>query len=256
MRAVVFTDLDGTLLDHEDYSYAPALPALARLKAAGVPLVLATSKTAAEVAELHRVLALGGTPAIVENGAGLFEPAGAQSGQTDDYDALLSAVAGLPDEIGTPFLGFGQMSAAQVAEVTGLDPESAARAKARAYSEPGEWRGSDAQLEVFCHALAAQGISARRGGRFLTLSFGRTKADAMAEVAARLGAEVTVALGDAPNDVEMLETADFGVIVHNPCAAPLPELAGEARGTIRRTGLAGPVGWNIAVLEILRELDL
>ena len=34
MRLVIFTDLDGTLLDHDSYSHAPAAPALAALKAA------------------------------------------------------------------------------------------------------------------------------------------------------------------------------------------------------------------------------
>ena len=37
---LVFTDLDGTLLDHDDYGFEPALPALHRLAAAQVPLVI------------------------------------------------------------------------------------------------------------------------------------------------------------------------------------------------------------------------
>lgn len=256
MEAVYFTDLDGTLLDHRTYEYAPALPALTRLEEAGVPLVLSSSKTAAEVAELHLALGLGDTPAIVENGSGLFDPAAPLRAEASAYEALLEALAGLPTELSGLFHGFGAMASEEVSQITGLSLEGARRAKARAFSEPGLWRGTEAQLGDFCGALLEQGIAARRGGRFLTLSFGRTKADAMAEVAARMGAQVTVALGDAPNDVEMLEAADFGVIVLNPCAAPLPELPGEARGAIRRTALAGPLGWNAAVLEILEELDL
>ena len=31
-RLVVFTDLDGTLLDHDDYSFEAARPALAQLE--------------------------------------------------------------------------------------------------------------------------------------------------------------------------------------------------------------------------------
>ena len=56
---LVFTDLDGTLLDHNDYGYGPALPALTELKARDIPLVLASSKTAAEIAPLHHDLGLG-----------------------------------------------------------------------------------------------------------------------------------------------------------------------------------------------------
>ena len=69
---VIFSDLDGTLLDHATYEAGPALPVLARLRAMGVPLVLATSKTGAEVVEVRARLGLAGLPAIVENGAGLW----------------------------------------------------------------------------------------------------------------------------------------------------------------------------------------
>jgi len=46
---VVFTDLDGTLLRHEDYSWLPAGPALAELRRRRIPLVIASSKTRAEI---------------------------------------------------------------------------------------------------------------------------------------------------------------------------------------------------------------
>jgi mannosyl-3-phosphoglycerate phosphatase len=88
----------------------------------------------------------------------------------------------------------------------------------------------------------------------LTLSFGRTKADAMTQVIHALKPDLTLALGDAPNDVEMLEQADLGVIVANPHHASLPLLAGERDGRIIRTRDPGPVGWNIAVNEILDRL--
>lgn len=67
---LVFTDLDGTLLDHESYDWSPARQALNRLAALGALVVPATSKTRAEVAPLMAALGLTG-PAIVENGAGV-----------------------------------------------------------------------------------------------------------------------------------------------------------------------------------------
>lgn len=252
-RLVVFTDLDGTLLDHDSYAWAPARPALAALAARGAALVLASSKTAGEIAALHAELGLGDTPAIVENGAGVFRPK-----QTDqpgrDYDALRRALASVPDEYRKHFIGFGDMSVDEVAQATGLSPQAAALAKARAFSEPGLWTGSDADLAAFTGGLAADGVAARRGGRFLALSFGATKADRMAEIAAELGAEITLALGDAPNDIEMLEAADHGVIVRNDHGPGIAPLAGEAAGRITRTEAPGPAGWNAAVLDFLATL--
>ena len=52
-RFVIFTDLDGTLLDHETYSWATAEPALKRLRKEGVPLIMVSSKTRLEIEVLR-----------------------------------------------------------------------------------------------------------------------------------------------------------------------------------------------------------
>ena len=43
--AAIFSDLDGTLLDHDTYGYEPARPALALLGRKNIPLILCSSKT-------------------------------------------------------------------------------------------------------------------------------------------------------------------------------------------------------------------
>ncbi len=248
---LLFSDLDGTLLDHDSYSWRPAAPALAALKALGAGVVLATSKTAAEVATLRAELGLAAWPAIVENGAGLL-PAGGDGAFDDSaYRALRQTLHGLA---APGFTGFGDMTDAEVAEITGLPPAQAALARRRAFSEPGLWQGSEAALAAFLARAQAAGLQARRGGRFLTFSHGQTKADQMQRLIAQHAPQMTLALGDAPNDVEMLETADRGVIIPNPHSAALPALPGEATGRVQRAPHPGPEGWNSAVLALLQEL--
>ena len=249
---IVFTDLDGTLLDHETYSAQAARPALDHLKARGIPVIPATSKTAAELDPLMKELGLTG-PAIVENGAGLVMPG--QSGESyDTYAAIRTALDALPSRLRTPFSGFGDLTDAGVAAMTGLDLDAARRARTRQFSEPGIFAGPpDAQAE-FLDTLGASGIHGVAGGRFLTLSFGATKADRMAEVIAQVGATTpVVALGDAPNDIALLQAADIGIVVANPAHPPLPAMEGERDGRIRRTILPGPAGWNAAILHIVGE---
>lgn len=253
---IVFTDLDGTLLDHDSYSYAAAAPALARLRAAGVPVVLASSKTAAEIAPLRDALGFAHVPAIVENGAGLLAPGAGAGDDTAAYDRLRAALDALPADLRTGFSGFGDWGPAGIARETGLPPADAARAGQRQFSEPGLWRGDAAGKSAFLQALAAQGIAAREGGRFLTLSYGGTKAGQMETVLARYGHPFSVALGDAPNDVEMLETADLGIVVANPHRPPLPPLEGEDTGGIRRTEDPGPTGWNNAMQTVIVERQI
>ena len=255
-RLIVFTDLDGTLLDHHDYSYVAAEPALGKLRDKRIPLVLASSKTSAEIAPLRKALGFEDSPAIVENGAGILQPCSASVEAADTYDKLLDKLNGLPSPMRANYVGFSDMSVEQVSENTGLPIEDAVRAKAREFSEPGLWNGSDQELDTFLATLLSSGVNARRGGRFLTLSFGANKADRMKEI---IGAQQTetggkpkcIALGDAPNDIEMLEAADHGVIVLNPTHAGLSQLQGEANGQIVRTSKSGPAGWNEAVLALL-----
>ncbi|MAM60765.1 HAD-IIB family hydrolase [Maritimibacter sp. UBA3975] len=253
---LVFSDLDGTLLDHASYDWSPARPAMRRLLAIGGGCVLATSKTAAEVIPLRAAMGLEAWPAIVENGAGVIAPGAKAQGAGDDYLRLRDALDALPDALRASFTGFGDLDAQGVAEVTGLSFDAATQAKRRLFSEPGTWSGSDADREEFIGALARAGVQARMGGRFLTLSFGRTKADAMAEVTNRLAPLRTMALGDAPNDAEMIASADIGVIIPNPHGSALPDLPGETEGRIRRAPHPGPEGWNITVGQVIDELDL
>ncbi len=256
MRVAVFSDLDGTLLDHSNYSYAPALPAIRALKNAGVPLVLASSKTGAEIAELHHELNLGDSPAIVENGAGVYWPSSSAETGDQAYRDIRSALNTLPDTLRQLFLGFGDLGVDGIIKATGLPHAAAELAAQRCYTEPGQWTGTAEQEDAFVAALEPLGITARRGGRFLTLSFGRTKAQAMAEIAKTLNANVTIALGDAPNDIEMLNTADHGVIIRNDHGTPLPRLPGEDGGRVIRTDLPGPSGWNAAMLHLINSLGL
>lgn len=256
MPLLVFTDLDGTLLSHSDYRWDAALPALERLKDIGAGVVLASSKTGLEISELREELGLQQWPAIVENGAGLLEPYAEAVRDHSICAQLRAKLNNISASLRKKFRGFGDMGVAEVSEVTGLPQATASLAKQRAFSEPGVWSGTPQEKETFLKELSDQGVYAREGGRFLTLSFGASKADRMAQIIEDLSPRQTMALGDAPNDVEMLEAADFGVIIANPHRPALPLLNGEAADRIMRTSLAGPEGWNMAVMAHLSRLNL
>jgi mannosyl-3-phosphoglycerate phosphatase len=252
---IVFSDLDGTLLDHESYDWRPAEPALAALRERRTPLILASSKTAAEIAPLRAELGFSHCPAIVENGAGTLPAQGAQADKAESrYADLRAALDRVPQALRRDFSGFGDMGVTGIMGATGLPEEAARFAADRRFSEPGLWSGAGEDKARFIDALAALGVKARSGGRFLTLSFGGTKAQRMTEIIADMfdnDRPFTVALGDAPNDIEMLEAADRAFIIKNPHGTSLPPLAGEEDGTITRTAQPGPAGWNTAVLSFL-----
>ena len=74
-KLVIYTDLDGSLLDHDSYSHAAADVLLAELETHGIPVIIASSKTRCEQIPLRNELG-NRHPFIVENGAAVFIPAG------------------------------------------------------------------------------------------------------------------------------------------------------------------------------------
>ena len=72
-QPIIFTDLDGTLLDHYSYSFEAAIPMLGKLEDLGIPVIPITSKTFAEVSRLRDQLN-NRHPFIVENGAAIAIP--------------------------------------------------------------------------------------------------------------------------------------------------------------------------------------
>ena len=68
---LVFTDLDGSLMEHETYSIEAARPALAELADRGITPIFASSKTATEIISIQASSGLN-APFICENGAAIY----------------------------------------------------------------------------------------------------------------------------------------------------------------------------------------
>ena len=262
---LVVTDLDGTLLDHDTYSFDAARPALARLAAAGVALVPASSKTVAELEPLCARLGTG-APRIAENGSVLDIPAGSIDPSTaarrlslgTRYEDVLAQLATLRAD-GFRFRGFADMDDAEVAERTGLPVEQARLARARDASEPLLWQDGDSRLNEFTARLDAAGLAAVRGGRFVSVQARIDKADAVRRLTdlfadAHGGARpFVIAAGDAANDLAMLSSADIAVVVASPTGSRLGD---PSAPTVLRPDGLGPEGFRRGIDTALDRLGL
>ncbi len=269
-RLLIFTDLDGTLLDHYSYSFEPAETLLRRLREQRVPVIPATSKTSAELLPLRRQLQLE-TPFIVENGAALFipeafVPSGCEVSAADlcrrdgflikefvePRQRWIELLDRLPGSLQEQFTTFTRLGVAGVAELTGLDSESAALACQRQYGEPVYWMGDEAQKQKFIAEVTSKGGTALAGGRFIHVSGECGKALAMNWLADcyRRGGEnvISIAAGDSENDREMLEQADIAVVIPSPVH---PTLELRRSTGVRVAGVHGPQGWAIEIEAIL-----
>ena len=148
-KLIVFSDLDGTLLDRDTYSFAAAQPALETLAARQNPLILNSSKTIAEITALREQMG-NSHPFVVENGAAVIVPNNyfthADGLEPIDEELIKGAylikrfsksyaqiieVLRHARESGFQFAGFNDWGAAELASISGLDKASAARAKLR-----------------------------------------------------------------------------------------------------------------------------
>ena len=268
-RILVFTDLDGTLLDHRTYSFEPAQPALRWLRESGIPLIICTSKTRAEVEEIRA--ALGNTdPFIVENGGAVFVPEGYFSIELPasrkdsgylvielgtSYPQILKGFFRIKERLPGRLRGFSDLTIEDVARLTGLSLEEAARAKKREYDEPFVLDDPATNLDVVKEIVESAGLSITRG-RFFHLTGDNDKGRAVRlvkDLYTRTDgiAPRSIGLGDSPNDLPLLENVDFPVLVQKP--------GGQYEPSIRLNNLVfppgeGPIGWSVAVRELVKRL--
>ena len=73
-RYLIFTDLDGTLLDHENYSYGNNKKLISSIISKQNEIIINTSKTFSECKYLLKELKLTNMPFSTENGAVLYFP--------------------------------------------------------------------------------------------------------------------------------------------------------------------------------------
>ena len=264
---LIFTDLDGTLLDHVTYEWKEALPALNRCKESHIPVILASSKTRAEIDLLRRKLSLT-APFISENGGGIFFPGKTfeeppQGASFDKglwrwslglpYGQLVKGIREIREELGWSIKGFSDMSTDEISRLTGLDEETSKLAAQREYDEPFIiLEGQLLDEDVLIEAAGRRGLTVTRGGRFYHLHGDNDKGRSMAKIISWYkrfhGEVITIVLGDSQNDFPMLKLADYPVVVRGK--RDFSKLKkGIPRLTITRE--MGPKGWNSAVLGIL-----
>jgi mannosyl-3-phosphoglycerate phosphatase len=266
-KVVIFTDLDGTLLDRVTYSFEPSQPALDLIKQKGVPLVLVSSKTRAEIEFFRKRIEID-HPFISENGGAVFIPKGYFSfpfhynGESDEYlilelgtphPQLLKVLNSVKKETAIPIKGFSDLTAEELASFCGLSAKEAEYAKKREYDEPFLIEGGEQEREAVRKKITGKGWHYVWGGKFHHILGNNDKGKAVEILKELYENEFfsvsTMAVGDSPNDFPMLAAVDHPFLLKEKEPTPL-ETPYEIRNITIVEG-TGPSVWNEVIQHFL-----
>ena len=259
LQPIIFTDLDGTLLDHADYNTNNISELLQQLQNAHIPVVFNTSKTFCEVIELKNDLNIQ-QPFIVENGAAVFipedyfelKPIGCKKvgaywcyAMAKPLSSLLNDLNTLKADYKAHYKLFSDLSSEQISELTGLNDAQARRAQTRDYSDPLYWYGNDELLTAFVNDVEALGYDIKIGGRFIHIAKNTDKSAAQQWLVKQFTHHfrkplTVIALGDSDNDKQMLEHANIAIIIANPASKKPVKLS---HNKARYSQSPAPLGW-------------
>lgn len=264
---IIFTDLNGTLLDHNTYSFHKAAAALELCCEKLVPVIFNTSKTYAHILPITQQLD-NSHPFVVENGAAIYVPkdyfssfiannfnaldAGAYwlvpfgKKHTDIIDNLTKL------SIEFKFECVSDLAVEDVAMQAHLPLLQANHIKQRQFSELIVWHDTPENLTLFKSNLAKLGLCCLNDGIFYYISSNHDKS-ASVKFLRNLYDEnrdhqhTIVALGDGNKDIPMFNAADIAIIVSSPVN---PKLTIENHPNVIRAKFQGPIGWNDSVLSL------
>ncbi len=268
---MIFTDLDGTLLDRNTYTFEPALPALHLIKQRGVPLILSSSKTRAEI-EVYREKLDNDHPFIAENGGGVFIPTGYFSfphsydrelegyfvvGLGSFHPQIIEVLESVKKETGVPIKGFSDLTEEEICSLSGLSLKEAGLAKRREYDEPFLVDGGEKEFEIVKRKIEEKGMNYTWGGRFHHVFGKNDKGKAVAILKELYETQFlsifSVGIGDSLSDLPMLLSVDYPIFLNEKDSVP------GALSPIQKVRVIngrGPEAWNQAILNVVKQLEI
>ena len=259
MKTIIFSDLDGTLLDKK-YSFQKAKKALALIRKKRIPLVICTSKTSAEIKEFRKEIK-NNHPFICEDGGAIFIP---KKYFEFKFKYNRKQKGYFIIELGTNYLklrkvlnklqkkynivGFGDLTPEKLAKDSGLSIKKAGLALKREYDEPFKILNKKHQSKII-DEIKKNKLNYIKGGRYWHLTGKNDKGKAVSiliELFKKKFKDIeTVAFGDAENDFPMLDAVDKGFLDQKPNRTYASKRYLKAKGV-------GPIGLNKEVINELK----
>ena len=272
-RLVVVTDIDDSLLEPGARALPSERAALDFLADRGIPLVITSSRTHAEIERIQETLRLL-TPSISEHGSALFIPPGCFPSIPDraaravrghviefgrPYHEVVDAVRITGRDLGVEIIGFADLTIEDAARELGVTDVEAQLAKLREYTELIRIADeADARRSHVLNALRRRGLRCWPVGRHHLVSATRDRAESLLTLKALWRhawgePPCIVGFGNSEDDVTWLRYTEVPVIVQNDHNGVDPRILSKLP-TARVSQRPGRVGWSDAIFECLGPL--
>ncbi|MDC1135250.1 HAD-IIB family hydrolase [Alphaproteobacteria bacterium] len=258
MKIIFLTDLDGTLLNFDNFSFEAIRADLLEFIKSGIDIIPVSSKTRPEMIKFYSALGVD-LPFIYENGAGFCSDA-KTSNQNDvilgrPVDELMQIWdASIPVELKADCKFLSAMEIEECSALLGLSGEPLALALARSYTALLKFTGDKTALTLLNIYVERAGLTLQKGGRVFCLSGLHNKASFINSFRQKIPGQklsgqrimdrpenIIVAFGDGNNDIPMLNAADFACIIPRPNGEHLPPDKITTKKII--ASQPAPLGW-------------
>ena len=270
MKFLIFSDLDGTFLNHNTYSYGSLKNYINNLDLE-FELIFVTSKTFEEILDIQNKLNIN-HPFIAENGACIFFPPGYLKLTTktqknffiyNNYycykmsnlksEDLINYFSDLKKKYKFSF--YNELSNERLCELTKLRLREVEKSKNRLFTNPIFWNDTSEKLLNFKSDVMKinKGLKILKGGRFFHISDNYNKAKAVKNFIKTIKSIskdkfLTVSLGDSENDVCMLESTDYSCIVKRKAN----KISLKKKDNIYFSKTEAPDGWKESLEFVIR----
>ena len=225
-KILIFTDLDGTLLDRDNFKFDKVINYVRELIQKDIHIIPNSSKTLGEINNFNLELDED-LPFIVENGAAIyklnlinssFPEKISLSRETSEISKIFEKKVSIKFRSKCSFIN--KLSIDKQEKILGLSKQKIRFALNREYTIPLLFDGSKNEKTSFFKSVSDAGLSLQEGGRVINLCDKVSKAQAMKKVIKifkKIVKEelITIGVGDNFNDLEMLKNSDIPCLVFN-----------------------------------------
>lgn len=271
MQKVIFTDIDGTLLDSRSPDMNKVKELVDLTLQNGIHLIFCSSKTEQEQNKIKSQVYLA-EPYIVENGAAIIIPVNyfkkailtnsriSQNNYVIETGGsaikIRSLLKKIKDNYDINFKGVSDLSVSELSNITKLSEDYARRMKDRKYSET-VVQIDNKKFKDFVSIIEKEGLKIIPGNQYFDITLGNDKGTAVKILIDAFRKEFTnnvifFGIGDSKNDESMLSLVDFPMLVQK-FDGSWEDLKFDKLNMINGVG---PKGWEIALELILKYQDI